>query len=295
VNSELKIFLPHAIFGRVETLLLVKEKNTMATAKELFRSGELAAAITQLISEVKARPTDTSARIFLFELLCCAGEWDRAERQLDVIATQGAQTELGVMAYRNCLRAERERRKLWAEGGEPHFLADPPAYVDWHLSAIHQSREGKFAEARALLDQAEEQRPAMPGNADGTAFYDLRDADDFVAPVLEVAIKDQYAWIPFEQVRRLQVGKPEQLRDLLFAPVRVELVDGTQGQFFMLAMYAATHEAANEQAKLGRATEWQAYSDDLARGVGARLWMVGDDDKVVFDVESVEFQASEAA
>jgi type VI secretion system protein ImpE len=268
----------------------------MATAKELLAQGELTAAISQLINEVKARPTDTSARIFLFELLCFAGEWERAERQLDVIGTQSAQTELGVMAYRNCLKAERERRKLWAEGGEPHFMADPPAYVDLHLSAIHQAREGKFAEARALLDQAEEQRPAQPGTADGVEFYDLRDADDFVAPVLELAIKDQYAWVPFEQVRRLQLGQPEQLRDLLFKPVRIELVDGTQGQFFMLALYAGTSEAASEQAKLGRATEWPAYSEDLARGVGARLWMVGDEDKLVFDVESIELQAvSEAA
>lgn len=268
----------------------------MATAKEFFRSGELAAAINQLISEVKARPTDTSARIFLFELFCFAGEWDRAERQLDVIATQGAQTELGVMGYRNCLKAERERRKLWAEGAEPHFLADPPVYVELHLDAIRQAREGNFAAARTLLDQAEEQRPALPGTADDVAFYDWRDADDFVAPVLEVAVKDQYAWIPMEQIRRLQIGKPEQLRDLLFTPARVELIDGMQGQFFLLSLYAGSSEAANEQAKLGRSTEWQAYSDDLARGVGARLWMIGDDDKLVFDVESVEFQAmSEAA
>lgn len=268
----------------------------MATAKEHFRSGELTAAITQLISEVKARPTDTSARIFLFELLCFAGELDRAERQLDVIATQGAQTELGVMAYRNCLQAERERRKLWAEGGEPHFMADPPAYVDLHLDAIRQAREGKFAEARALLDQAEERRPALPGTADGATFYDLRDADDFVAPVLEIAAKDKYAWVPFEQVRRLQIGKPEQLRDLLFTPIRLELIDGTQGQFFLLALYAGTHESAHDLARLGRATEWSAYSDELARGTGARLWMVGDDDKLVFDIESIELQAmSEAA
>ena len=265
----------------------------MATAKELFQQGELTAAIAQLISEVKARPTDTSARIFLFELLCFTGEWDRAERQLDVIATQGAQTELGVMAYRNCLKAERERRKLWAEGAQPHFLADPPEYIDLHLAAINQVRAGNLTEARALLDQAEEQRAALPGNADEVEFYDLRDADDFVAPVLEVVVKDQYAWIPLAQIRRLQIGKPEQLRDLLFTPVRVELIDGTQGQFFLLALYTGSSEAANEAAKLGRATEWQALSDDLARGVGSRMWMVGDDDKLVFDIESVEFQAAD--
>ncbi len=265
----------------------------MATAKELFQQGELTAAIAQLISEVKARPTDTSARIFLFEMLCFAGEWDRAERQLDVIATQGAQTELGVMGYRNCLKAERERRQLWAAGAQPHFIADPPEYIDLHLAAINAVRAGNLAEARALLDEAEAQRAALPGTADDTEFYDWRDADDFVAPVLEVAIKDQYAWIPLAQIRRLQLGKPEQLRDLLFTPVRLELIDGTQGQFFLLALYAGSSETSNEQLKLGRATEWQALSDDLARGVGARMWMVGDDDKLVFDVESVEFQVAD--
>ena len=38
----------------------------MPSAKELLQQGELTAAIDQIISEVKARPTDTSARIFLF-------------------------------------------------------------------------------------------------------------------------------------------------------------------------------------------------------------------------------------
>lgn len=261
----------------------------MATAKELLNQGELNAAINQLISEVKSRPTDLPARTFLFELLCFAGELDRAEKQLDVIATQSVQTEIGVMAYRNCLKAERERRALWANGAQPHFLAEPPAYVDMHLDAINFVRAGKLAEARALLDKAEEQRPAMPGTVDGVSFYDWRDADDFVAPVLEAIVKDQYVWIPYEQIRSIEIGKPEQLRDLLYTPARIETTHDTRGQFFLMSLYAGSSEAVNDQARLGRLTDWQAYNDELARGIGSRMLMVGDDDKVIYDVQSIEF------
>lgn len=261
----------------------------MNSAKQLFEQGQLQAAIDQLISEVKARPTDTSARIFLFELLCFAGAYDRAEKQLDVIAMQNPQNPLGIIAYRNCLQAARERRKLWATGAQPHFLADPPDYIDWHLDAINQVRGGNAAAARALLDKAEAQRPALPGICEGAEFYDLRDADDFIAPVLEVASNDHYAWIPFEQIRELEIAAPEQLRDLLFTPVRVILIDGTQAQFFAFALYAGSSADADEQVKLGRLSEWREISTDLVRGAGTKIWMIGDEDKPILDVRTITF------
>ncbi len=263
----------------------------MATAKELFQQGELAAAITQLISDVKARPTDTSARIFLFELLCFAGEWDRAERQLDVVATQGGQA--GALPYLNCVKAERQRQRMWTEGAEPHFLFDPPDSIDLHSQAIAKTRAGDFAAARLLLDRAEEQRPAQPGTCDGTAFYDLRDADDFIAPVLEMAVKDQYAWIPFAQLRSITIAKPTQIRDLLYTHARIEAADGTMAEGFLLSLYAGSSAHENDSARLGRMTDWNAYNDELACGMGAKLWMVGDADVVVFEVQFVEFEASE--
>src|SRR5438105_2775459 len=91
----------------------------MKTAKELLAAGELRAAIEELTREVKSNPADTSRRTFLFELLCFAGEWDRAERQLDVIGHQSVQAEVGVQAYRNNLKAERDRRRLFSDGLQP--------------------------------------------------------------------------------------------------------------------------------------------------------------------------------
>ena len=261
----------------------------MPNAKELLQQGELTAAIDQIISEVKARPTDTSARIFLFELLCFAGELDRAEKQLNVIATQSTSAELGVLAYRNCLKAERERRQLWKDGTPPHFLSEPPPYVDLQLDAIKKTIAGDFAAARELLDQAEAQRPDSLCLCDGEEIYDWRDLDDFTASVLEVIVKDEFVWLPIEQIRTLTIAAPETLRDLLFVPVQVETVDGTLGQFFAFTLYAGSGVSPDNLIRLGRKTEWNPLSEDLAHGTGLKIWMLGDDDKTIFEVKKIEF------
>src|SRR3982751_6091845 len=105
----------------------------MNKAKDLLAAGHLNEAIEELLSHVKSNPSDSASRTFLFELSCLAGDWDRAERQLDVIGQQSAQSELGVMVYRANISAERERRRVFSEGAQPHFLREPPAYVDLHI------------------------------------------------------------------------------------------------------------------------------------------------------------------
>ena len=58
-------------------------------AQELFQAGKLNEAVQALGAELRDNPTDVRRRTFLFELLCFAGEYDRAEKQLDVLATDG--------------------------------------------------------------------------------------------------------------------------------------------------------------------------------------------------------------
>src|SRR4030095_4747104 len=102
----------------------------MSQAKLLFQQGRLNEAIDELTREVKAAPNDIASRTFLFELLCFAGEWDRAERQLEVIGHQDSQTKMAVDVYQNNIKATRERNKLFTDGLAPHFITEPPSYVD---------------------------------------------------------------------------------------------------------------------------------------------------------------------
>jgi type VI secretion system protein ImpE len=262
----------------------------MTQAKALLDAGKLGEAIEELTREVRAHPADASLRTFLFEVLCFAGEWDRAEKQLDAIAHQTVKTEVGAQVYRNNLKAERDRQKLYSDGLHPHFLNEPPGYVDLHLAAINRLREGSLAEARETLDRAEEQRPALSGTFNGTPFEDFRDWDDVLGPVLEVIFNGQYTWLPFEQITRMEIGAPKTLRDLMWTSARVQARDGTIGEVYIPALYAGSHQSQNDQVRLGRMTDWKRVSDDLSLAVGLRLFLVDGEDKSLFEARSVEFE-----
>src|SRR5262252_7828215 len=92
------------------------------TAAELFRAGNLSEAIQALGGELRDHPTDARRRTFLFELLCFAGEFDRAAKHLNVLAQGSRDAEMGALLYRSALAAERQRKaffdaRSWAEPG----------------------------------------------------------------------------------------------------------------------------------------------------------------------------------
>ena len=261
----------------------------MNEAKELLAAGHLEEASAALLQHVKANPNDAASRTFLFELSCLSGDWDRAERQLDVIGQQSTEAQLGVMVYRANINAERERRRVFAEGVQPHFLREPPAYVDLCVEALNQARRGLIKEARATLDRAEEERPAIAGSLGGKEFEDFRDYDDFTAPVVELIVKDKYVWLPFEQIKSIQISPPRQLRDMIWASARVEATDGTIGEVYMPSLYADTSSSANDQLRLGRMTDSNPLGEDLYQAVGLRLFLVDGEDKTLFEATPVEF------
>jgi type VI secretion system protein ImpE len=267
----------------------------MATPKELLDTGHLDGAIEALTQEVKANPSDATRRIFLFELLCFAGQLDRAEKQIDALGQESAQASLAVQVYKSNVAAEKQRLKLYREGAPPHFLNEPPAYADLQVEGIRKLASGDTAGARELFDRAEEERPSVAGKWNGKAFLDFRDYDDAVGGVLELIVKDKYAWLPFEQIRSIQMRPPGKLRDLLWIPTRVEALDGTIGEVFVFALYAGSSDSKNENARLGRMTDWREVGDGLVAGVGQRLFLVDEADEPILEARTIEFEARTAA
>lgn len=264
----------------------------MTTVKELLDAGRLQAAIDEQTSRVKAQPADVQQRIFLFELLLFAGDWDRAERQADAIAHQSMEAGLGVQVYRNNIKCERDRSRLFSGGLRPNFIADPPAYVALHLDAINRLREGNLVEARETLARAEEERPAFEGIFNGQPFSDFRDYNDLIGPVLEAIVQDQYTWIPFEQISRLELDAPRQLRDLMWAPARIETTGGTGGNIYIHTLYEGSGKHADDQVRLGRMTDWKDAGEGLYLASGLRLFLIDGEDRALLDARKIEFYSA---
>lgn len=263
------------------------------TFRELLSAGHLTRAVEEATQQVKAKPADTSLRVSLFELLCFEGALDRADKQLEVIAAQttGPGAELAVQAYRDLLSAERMRRQVFHGDALPKFLLPPPSYVEAHVLMVKKLRAAP-AEAIALLPDAEEQFPALSGKTPDKSFSSFRDADDRIAPVLEVFHGAHYVWLPLEQIRHVQVSEPKSVRDLVWARARIETHEQSVGDVFVPALYVDTHSQSNEQVRLGRVTEWQLVDEQLVFGVGQRLFLMDDQEVSLLELRDVQFESA---
>jgi len=259
------------------------------SAKELLREGKLAEAIDAQVQAVKAAPGDTGARIFLFELLASAGEWERATKHLDVVTTQAPDMATGASSYLALLRAEQAREALFATGqSAPERMTTEPLDPEPYLTALRQLRGGDRAGAKRLLDEAEARRVSRGGTVDGTAFDDLRDADDVLAAHLEVIANGIYGWIPFAQIAKLEFEEPRFVRDLLWRSVSITLVDGASSTMFVPVRYPGSPKATDDQLRLGRATDWRE-DGEVVCGVGQRAFLAGEDLAYLLDLHEVVF------
>ena len=266
----------------------------MNEAKAQLDAGNLSGAVEAALNVVKAKPTDVSARIFLFELACFAGDWERADKQLDVVGHQENNAMIGSLIYRQTLQAERNRLGLFSDGQKPEFIMSPPDYVIGLLAANNRLREGNLAEAREILDQVEEQRPAFACKINGEAATDFRDYNDLTACVFEVIVKDTYVWLPIEQVEKIEFIAPKSLRDLFWIQAKVETTNGTNGEMFFPALYANSFKSDNDQIRLGRMTDWRDAGNEIFVGEGMRMFWFDGKDKPILEINEIEISQAES-
>jgi type VI secretion system protein ImpE len=265
---------------------------TLMNAKELYETGQLAAAVAAAGDEVKHHPADAGKRMLLCELLCFAGEIDRADRQLDVLVQQEPKAILEVAALRQVLRGEQARRQFYAEGRLPEFLEPPSERLKRHLEASVRLRDGQPGEAAQLLQQAEAERPPVAGTCGGQPFADLRDMDDLCASFFEVlTTTGKYYWIPMERVEQMEFHPPKRPRDLLWRSVHMVVRGGPDGVVFLPALYAGSHTEGDDRFRLGRMTDWRGGVESPVRGVGQRMLVVGEECLSIMELKEITIAA----
>jgi type VI secretion system protein ImpE len=260
----------------------------MSKAQEHYRESRLREAIAAATNEVRRHPADSKQRAFLCELLCLAGDLERADRQLDTLGHQDSEVMVGVAMFRHLIRAEQARQQFYADGRLPELLDSPPPAVKLLLEASIRLREGQSTEAAGLLARAEEERPRVTGTCDGAAFDDLRDLDDRTASVIEVLTSNgKYYWVPMEWIELIEFSPPLRPRDLLWRRAHMIVRDGPDGEVFLPSLYPGSHEEPDERFRLGRATEWRGGDGAPTWGIGQRTLLVGDEARPILEIKEI--------
>jgi type VI secretion system protein ImpE len=237
------------------------------TAKQLFEQGRVREAVKELASYLRDHPADAGQRTFLFELLCIAGDYARAEKQLSILADGGAEAELGAVLYYSALHAEKTRNETFEKA---EFSKHTPA------------------------------APAS-GTLNGRKFQSLRDADPDLGGRLEVFAAGAYLWIPFAHIESLQMDAPKRLRDTLWAPALIRTGPAFKstelGEVLIPVIYPFSWKNENESVWLGRVTDWSADEHGTEYPSGQKVLLVDGEEVPLLEIRSLEFdkQAAPAA
>lgn len=261
--------------------------------KALLDAAQLDDAIEAMNAQVRARPSDIDSRAGLVELLCYAGNLERADKLLDAISTLDPSTVLGIALFRQLVRAEQARQQFYTEGRVPEFLAKPDPVSELEMKAAVLMRTGDAAGAAKVIEERDALQPPIAGEMDGVAFEDFRDLDDICASHLEVLTSTgKYFWVPLTSVVAIEFRPPERRRDLLWRRANLCVTEGPDGEVYLPAVYWA--KDATAEHRLGYATDFEGGEGAPMTGLGMRSFLVGEEAKSIMELGQVNFSQAKA-
>jgi type VI secretion system protein ImpE len=256
-------------------------------AEALLRAGEPAQALSALQNEVRSQPADAKKRIFLFQLLCVLGQWERALNQLNVAAELDNAALAMAQTYREAIKCELLREHVFSGRKVPMLFGEPEPWIALLIEALLREGRGETAEARALRDQAFEQAPAISGTVNEQPFEWMADADMRLGPVLEVIINGNYYWVPFSRLAGVQADPPEDLRDAVWMPVHLDFINGGETVGLVPTRYPGSHQSTEGTVQLSRKTVWEEPLPGFYTGLGQRLFTTDSGDVALMDLRTV--------
>ncbi len=231
-------------------------------AEALFREGRLDEAVEALGTELRDNPTNAQLRTFLFELLCFAGNHERAEKQLDVVASAGQGAAMGALLYRSALHADRIRQEMFLDGRYPQTEAPG----------------------------------AVSGTLNGKPFDSLADADPRIGARLEVFAAGEYMWLPLAHIATVRASPPKRLRDLLWIPAVVRTGPGFSelelGEVMLPAMAPLSWQHPDDRVRLGRVSEWTTLKGGGEAPAGQKLLLVDGEELPILELRELDIASA---
>jgi type VI secretion system protein ImpE len=143
-------------------------------AEQILKGGDPVAALSQLQEQVRARPSDPKLRIFLFQLLCVLGQWERALNQLTVAAELEPEALAMRQIYGSAVHCEAARAEVFDGKRSPMIFGQPDQWLALLIESLLVGGRGERGKSEELRLRAFEDAPASAGSVDERPFTDLR-------------------------------------------------------------------------------------------------------------------------
>lgn len=262
----------------------------MSDALTHLKAGNVGAAYEALVAEIRKKPADVRLRVFLFQMLCIRGEWDRALTQLKVCGEMDPATMPMVQTYREAIACELVRERVFAGETAPLVFGQPAEWVARLVQALRLLAQGEAEAAAKLREEAFEAAPATPGSANGKPFEWIADADMRLGPVLELIVNGKYYWAPFNSIAAIRFEEPTDLRDKVWTPAEITTAAGGTVPGFIPTRYPGSAQSGRDAIMLANETDWIDAGAGTFIGLGQRLLTTPEEDLALLDLRELRLE-----
>lgn len=266
--------------------------NRAVDAEALLKAGDPTGALAALQNEVRSKAADAKLRVFLFQLLCVQGQWERALNQLKVCAELDPAALPMREMYTAAISCELLRKEVFAGRKSPMLFGEPQAWLALLIESQLRAGTGEVEAATKLREQAFEQAPTTSGTIDGEAFNWIADGDTRLGPVLEAIINGRYYWIPVSRLSKLTTEAPEDLRDFIWLPANLQFSNGGEMLAMLPVRYPGSEASSDGLLALSRKTDWDPTPDGGFHGKGQRLLTTDAGEYPLLQVREITFDST---
>lgn len=263
-------------------------------AEAALHEGDPVRALDELQAAVRAAPADPKLRVFLFQLLCVLGHWDRAATQLELCAQMDASALPMRETYRDAIRCEQLRAEVFKGHKSPMLFGEPEAWIAQLIESLIRAGRGEAQAAGQLRAEAFDAAPASAGSLNDQRFEWIADADMRLGPLLEAVVNGRYYWIPFARLSTVTVEEPTDLRDSVWLPATLTFVNGGEAIALLPVRYPGSESSADGLVALARKTLWDEVAPGVHVGLGQRVLATDVADVPLLELRSLVFDAGAA-
>jgi type VI secretion system protein ImpE len=256
-------------------------------AEQSLKAGDPVAALAHLQEQVRAKPADPKLRVFLFQLLCVLGQWERALNQLDVASGLDPEAVAMQKTYGDAVRCEAVRDDVFDGKKSPMIFGQPDQWLALLIESLLVAGRGEAGQSQELRARAFDEAPTSQGEIDGRPFDWIADADSRIGPVLEAVINGRYYWVPFSRLNKVEIEPPEDLRDIVWMPARLQFENGGESVALIPTRYPGSEKASDGLLALARKTVWEEIAPDMHRGLGQRIIATDADETSLMEIRAI--------
>lgn len=257
----------------------------MIQISDHLEKADLDGALQAVLGQVKTQPADTQARRLLIDLLIVAGDFERADKQADILSKTSLDTALAMGLLRGRLRAASARKAWFLEGAVPAFPEGPTERDRTAMELAVARREGDPEAVKIALEALTAVSETGGLKINERPAQSFRDADDRIPHALEVLCTDgSYMWIDFDLVEDVTFPQIKVVRDLAWRPAKLTMRDGSETEVIVCSTYFAANPTNDE--RLARTTDW-VEETGVVCGRGQKTFLVDDDAITAVDLASL--------